>query len=403
MQTIDISNILKKLTFKDDIKSLGGKIYIVGGTVRDLYFNKPSKDLDIVICGVPLDTLMITLKKYGRCDLVGESFGVIKLKIFGTDEDIDIALPRTEKSNGEIGHKAFDIISDHKLPIEDDLYRRDFTINSIAIDMDGNVVDPFDGVRDIENRILRATNPDAFSDDPLRMLRGCGFMCRLGLIPSNETQKMIMENAPKIKGITYERILIEFKKMVEKGSPEHALSILLYTNLYENIFDKKYHYNINFMLGCINTFGEFMYVLIDGINVEHPDIYFKEVMKGDIETAKEIKCLSIITPNVDIFGNSKISEYESRWLLNKVYKIAPHMIDSWIVKNTFKDTKYGFTSGKYPISFKELAIGGDDLIEMGIYGKHIGEALNGIMDAIYKDKIENNKESIIKFLENNEQ
>ena len=124
----------------------GGKIYEVGGPVRDrlLAVEKP-KDLDLIICGIPLNDLKKILKKQGDINLVGQTFGVIKFKPRAYDSVIDISLPRKELSTG-LGHRDFDIDFDHELPIEEDLKRRDFTINAMAREFpSGGLIDPHGG------------------------------------------------------------------------------------------------------------------------------------------------------------------------------------------------------------------------------------------------------------------
>jgi len=206
---------LNDLPFKQEIEGLGAKIYSVGGAVRDEFLGKESKDLDILITGIPMDNLEQLLSKYGRVDAVGKSFGVIKFKPKGSTEDIDIAIPRTEVPTGAGGHKGFDVKSDHTLPIEDDLKRRDLTINAIAKDSEGNIIDPFGGVEDLKNKIIRAVDPNAFNDDPLRMLRAVQFSARFGFTIEPNTMEMIKQTADKVKTISPERVIIEFEKIVK--------------------------------------------------------------------------------------------------------------------------------------------------------------------------------------------
>ena len=140
-----IVKVLQALPFHDQVIEAGGEIYAVGGVVRDELMGRDFKDLDILVRLIEPSTLIDLLKQCGRVDEVGKSFGVIKFKEDGKEE-VDIALPRTEKKmvDGE-GHKAFEVMVDHKLSIKKDLARRDFTINAIAVISDGLVVDPYNG------------------------------------------------------------------------------------------------------------------------------------------------------------------------------------------------------------------------------------------------------------------
>jgi tRNA nucleotidyltransferase (CCA-adding enzyme) len=129
-------------------------VYIVGGCVRDAYLNKPIKDIDLVVDGLTTKQIQDLLVDYGKINIVGESFVVIKFKPFGhTGEDYDIAVPRKDRKTGT-GHKGFDI--ETGVGIKNDLERRDFTINSIAIDIKtGETLDLHNGLEDLKNNILR--------------------------------------------------------------------------------------------------------------------------------------------------------------------------------------------------------------------------------------------------------
>ncbi|MEK7122924.1 MAG: CCA tRNA nucleotidyltransferase [Patescibacteria group bacterium] len=166
--------------------------YLVGGAVRDMLLSRPTKDYDFVVRNVPITTLQKFLKQYGTVRLVGKKFGVLKFK------DYDIALPRTEHSIANTGHyRDFKIKTDHRLPIEDDLSRRDFTVNALAIDLKTNaVIDPFGGIGDIKKKIIRTVGKpnDRFREDYSRMLRAVRFSCQLGFRIEDDTLSAIKKN-----------------------------------------------------------------------------------------------------------------------------------------------------------------------------------------------------------------
>jgi len=382
---------IKDLPFLKDIQNNNGKIYQVGGAVRDTFLNKQSKDLDIVISGIPADQLQKILAEYGRVDMVGATFGVIKFTPPG-GEEIDIAIPRTEKKVGA-GYQGFDVNADHTLAIEKDLERRDFTINSIAKDIDGNLIDPHNGIVDINNKIIRLTNPSAFSEDPLRMLRAVQFASRFGFSIEPETFKMIQTNASSIKEITKERILIEFDKIVNKGNPLIGARLLVSTGLFENIFDSKF-YGTYKPFKYIKKMSEFVYWLIQGFTSDSAE-YFKNVMKGDIKNTAEIKALNLLM-------NSPITTpLEEKRMVFNINKIAPTIMNSYFVMNELDTVLPEFNNGKYPISYKQLAINGNDLINAGYTDKMIGVNLKLAIDAVYSDKIANNKMAIVTYLTKN--
>ncbi|MCH9031558.1 MAG: HDIG domain-containing protein [candidate division Zixibacteria bacterium] len=221
-----------------------GKTYEVGGAVRDkmLRVSEDGKDCDYLVCGAPLEKITETLRKFGRVDLVGKSFGVIKYTEFSRDgEDtitrtFDIALPRTEKSVG-VGHKDFDVVFDPEIPVESDLRRRDFTINSMAIALDdGKLIDPLGGKEDVANRILRVNTNESFDEDPLRMLRAAQFAARFNLMLEPVTMALVKEHAKLVTTISPERIAEELNKLLTRARrPSAGFRIMRDTGLLEHI------------------------------------------------------------------------------------------------------------------------------------------------------------------------
>src|SRR3989338_10342537 len=160
------------------------RVYLVGGAVRDLILERPTKDYDLVVGSVPIPKLERWLADHGQVNLVGKTFGVFKWQPAGwAGEAIDVALPRTEHvSLGSGRYRDFTVQSNPDLPIENDLLRRDFTINALAIDLaSGVIVDPSHGQADIEaKRIKTGGKPEVrFKEDLSRVLRAVRQACQL--------------------------------------------------------------------------------------------------------------------------------------------------------------------------------------------------------------------------------
>ena len=233
---------LKDIIIDEILKQ--GKIYEVGGVVRDRIISPVLKDqeTDYLVCGIRMDELISLLSKFGKVDLVGKSFGVIKFspsrRYSETEEQktFDIALPRKEYSTG-VGHKDFKVEFNHNLKVEDDLYRRDFTINAMAYDLKSKkLIDPLDGKKDIKNRLIRITNPNSFEDDPLRMLRGVQFAARFEFEIEKDTYKSLVENAGLIKTISPERIQEEMNKLLTRAKrPSIGFRLMHKTGLLKEI------------------------------------------------------------------------------------------------------------------------------------------------------------------------
>jgi tRNA nucleotidyltransferase/poly(A) polymerase len=218
---------LAALPFIRALRKHGGRVYTVGGTVRDTLLGHPRKDVDLLVAGVPQKALIRLLRKYGRVQLTGRAFGVIKfLPRRWKGPSIDIALPRTEISLG-IGHRDFAVCFDHTLPIETDLGRRDFTINAMALDLaDGHLIDPFGGRADLAQRSLRQVSDAAFPEDPLRMLRGVQFATRFDLYVDSETRQAMHAHAASITTVAPERIAEELRKLFQATTPSRGFLLM---------------------------------------------------------------------------------------------------------------------------------------------------------------------------------
>ncbi len=196
-----------------------GKLYEVGGSVRDSLIDSSIeiKDRDFLVTGIPYDKLTVILRKFGRVDLVGKSFGVIKFTERGAKDTIDIAIPRKEMSTGT-AHKDFDVDYDPDLPVEVDLKRRDFTMNAIARAVPSEeIIDPYDGREDIRKKLIRIVFPDSIAEDPLRILRGAQFAARFEFKIETETLQKMKDGAGLIETVSLERIAEELNKLLLKA------------------------------------------------------------------------------------------------------------------------------------------------------------------------------------------
>lgn len=210
----------------------GGKVYEVGGSVRDRLLKRSIKDRDILITNLPLESISKILTPYGKITFVGKSFGILKFFPHRQkDIVIDIAIPRKEVSTGP-GHRDFTVEYDPDLPVEVDLGRRDFTINAMAFDVaEQTLIDPFGGKKDLEDKILRQVFSEAFTEDPLRLLRAIQFSARLGLAIEPKTKKSMVENAELIKTVSGERIIEEMKKLMSANRPSSGFELMAETGI----------------------------------------------------------------------------------------------------------------------------------------------------------------------------
>lgn len=194
------------------------KIYLVGGALRDKFLNIPIKDKDyVVVGGTPEEMVKKGFKP------IGKDFPVF----IHPDTKDEYALARTEKKIG-IGYHGFKFYASPKVNLDEDLKRRDLTINAIAQDEDGNIYDPYNGQIDIEKRILRHVS-DAFIEDPLRVLRVARFATLdekfvIHKDTLNLLKKMVLNE--ELKSLAIERVVVEIKKGLEGKKPSQMFRCL---------------------------------------------------------------------------------------------------------------------------------------------------------------------------------
>jgi tRNA nucleotidyltransferase (CCA-adding enzyme) len=196
------------------LRRAGGKPRIVGGSVRDWLLGLKPKDFDVEVYGLDYEALGRALRHFGPTDVVGRSFGVLKVRLGGVE--YDFSLPRRESKTGA-GHRGFAVRPEPGLSEADAAARRDFTINSIAYDpLDDRIIDPHNGQRDLAQRVLRHTS-GAFVEDPLRVLRAMQFAARFDLRLAPETAELCRSIRSSFSELPKERVWGEWDKWATKA------------------------------------------------------------------------------------------------------------------------------------------------------------------------------------------
>jgi poly(A) polymerase len=223
------------------VAGLGVDAYLVGGAVRDELLGLPSKDADFLVPGVDHAGLRAALEPHGRVldlEVAGQLVGV---RLYPRDREIrklvpagiEFAPPRAERSTGP-GRHDFEIVADPSISVEDDMRRRDFTVNAIARRLaDGQLIDPLGGVGDLRARVLRTVSPRSFEEDPLRLVRGLRFVSQLDLDPAEETLDQMREHAGSVRLVSAERVggglqadgLGELSRLLLGSHPAKALRL----------------------------------------------------------------------------------------------------------------------------------------------------------------------------------
>jgi tRNA nucleotidyltransferase (CCA-adding enzyme) len=226
---------------EDFVRGLGLDAYLVGGAVRDEQLGLESKDADFVVPGVDYDGLRLALDPHGRVEDFEVAGRRVGARLFPRDPalrklapaGIEFAPPRAERSTGP-GRHDFEIVADASISIEDDMARRDFTVNAMARRLETDeVVDPFGGKDDLERGVLRIVRPRGFAEDPLRLLRGLRLVSQLGLEPDQETLTQMRAEAQSVALVSGERIggglhadgLGELSKLLLGSQPAKALRL----------------------------------------------------------------------------------------------------------------------------------------------------------------------------------
>ncbi|HKP88099.1 MAG TPA: polynucleotide adenylyltransferase [Blastocatellia bacterium] len=216
----------------------GGRAIIVGGWVRDYLLGIESKDFDIEVYGLEPRKLRAVLETIGQVNTVGEKFAVYKLAFKSQDGarfEIDVSIPRRESKTGR-GHRAFFIEGDPLMTFEEAARRRDFTINAILYDpLTNEIVDPFGGVRDLNERVLRAVAADTFIDDSLRVLRAVQFAARFEMTVDPKTAELC--RSIDLTDLPEERIWGEMDKLLTLADrPSIGLDLALALGVLEQLF-----------------------------------------------------------------------------------------------------------------------------------------------------------------------
>ena len=212
---------------------------------------RPAKDQDFVVPGVGYEELRDALAPHGRVEDLEVAGRRVGLRLYPSDRSlrslapagIEFAPPRTERSTGP-GRHDFEIVASPEISLEQDMARRDFTINAIAKRLEtGELLDPFKGREDLEARVLRTVSPESFREDPLRLVRGLRFVSEHDLDPDEQTLAQMRENASSVRLVSAERIgggfsadgMGELSKLLLGEHPAKALRLAAETGVFAEL------------------------------------------------------------------------------------------------------------------------------------------------------------------------
>lgn len=431
-QLILLRSILNSLEFKDDVLKQGGEIYAVGGIVRDAIMGTPSDDLDIVVRGIPYEKLFSILTRYGKAidtshidDSGKKDFGstifISRNKVFndflsssGVALDVDVMLPRKDaKDPGIKGHRGIKSDINPEYTIEDDLDRRDITINAIAMDIDGRLISNGSGIDDIKNGIIKAVSEDAFIEDPLRMLRSVRFSARYNYDWDPATVKLIRDNASLLSDkeeLPRERFLKEFEKMIGKPDLGRAIKSLVDLGMFKEILGIEPKINDYSRFDNVNSVAEFSYMLFDKESI---NLIIPLIVKNITNSNRDINYAEAINYyRVNIEGENLDFVDSVNKMANVYNKSSSAALESSYINDEHKQIALDFKSGLLPKGEHDIAFKGKEFKDFIVSiirdskgnfnpredGINLGNAKKHAIQAIYAQDIKNEVNSIRNFI-----
>lgn len=376
----------------------GFEAYFVGGSVRDHLLGRSRGDIDIATSALPEDVQAL----FNRTIPVGIKHGTVV--VLHNQEMYEVT---TFRIDGDYQDFRRPSKVEFVTSLEEDLSRRDFTINAIAMDIHGTIIDPFEGQKDLKNKLIQTVgNPDdRFLEDPLRIMRAIRFVSQLDFELSPETKESIKRHAHLLTKISVERVLVEFEKLLT-GQAANEKAIMLIAELqiqnYLPLLDNKAEELRQFAVLCSQqalTLEEQWALLIHILKIEDIEFFFRQ-WKSSNERIKT--CRLYLNVIAGLKNCTNLSRYT-------VYTYGPEAVKSGIrlyclLENKQSDavlTELQTITQSLPIvARKEMAITGNDLIEW--YSKKGGPWLSKTIEiverAVVNGEVENNKENIKEWL-----
>lgn len=386
---------VKAMPVLQTLEDAGFEAYFVGGSVRDVLLHRHVHDVDITTSAYPEEVKELFDKSIDT----GIKHGTVTVLYGG--ESYEITTFRTES-----GYQDFRR-PDHVTfvqNLDEDLKRRDFTINALAMDMHGDIVDLFNGIEDLKNHIIRAVgNPEKrFHEDALRMMRAVRFMSQLEFKLEEKTEQAIKDNHELLKKISVERIREEFVKMGLGSFSREAFQIFLDTQLSEDVPDfagKKDLLQIYPQLKFSPTMETSLWaVIIILLKVPNEKIgkFMRDWKNSNAMTEKVeqiIKMFDLIADHVPT--DYDLFEAGEDIIINTID--VAHILGQPISSEALVD-RYLALPIKKP---SELAVDGRFLIKRGMRpGAQLGHTLNKIRELVVAGEIENSEEAIEQYLDN---
>ncbi|WP_377888821.1 CCA tRNA nucleotidyltransferase [Alkalihalobacillus sp. R86527] len=372
------------------LQEAGYEAFIVGGAVRDLLLDLPVSDFDIASSAHPNEVVNL----FEKVIPTGVKHGTVTV-IF-EDESFEVTTFRSEKKYDDFRHPSEVTFLNR---IDEDLARRDFTINSMALSSNGEIVDPYQGRDDLKSGIIRTVgHPDErFTEDPLRMLRALRFLSVFSFQFEEETFQAIKKNASLLSQIAVERVTAEFNKLLAGSGVEQAMQRILETGVYvylPGLPQMKAYLEIGMKVSFLKTDEERWAWL--AFEKEDP-VFFLKKWRLSNDFIKKVQKILSVSRTVQMDG----------WNRDTVYAALPFERESErvlaVMNNRIPTYEHiDNIASALPITSSDMvAVTGEDLIAWTGQkpGPWVGECLKQIEQAILNEEITNEKSSIKRWLE----
>ncbi|MDM5222203.1 CCA tRNA nucleotidyltransferase [Peribacillus sp. NJ11] len=387
---------LKSVPILELIEGAGFEAYFVGGSVRDYILGRPINDVDIATSATPQEIKLIFPK---TADIGIDHGTVLVITDSGTYE---ITTFRTE--SGYSDFRRPDSVQFVR-SLTEDLRRRDFTMNAMAMDKSGNIIDPFNGKRDLtEKRIITVGNPhERFHEDALRMMRALRFVSQLDFELDQETFDSLKENAQIISEIAVERILVEFEKLLAGSNKLRALSLLLESGLYRYLpqfSSKKEHLSklLNLPLHQLKVAEIWSVIMVHTSDREMEESL--RAWKLPLKTIRNVQRIIQLVKKEPSFENSAIDVFQAgHGVTVQAAKVRAALTGGNVSRaEENAHLRYNELIIKH---MSDLAVTGTDLLNWHQEkpGPWVKEYLEIILKAVLNEELRNDKEEIKRWLE----
>jgi poly(A) polymerase len=371
-------------------KNIGVESYVIGGFVRDKILGRETKDIDVVCVGGGIALAEEAAKLFGKNILVNifKTYGTANIKF--DDEEIEFVGARKESYREESRNPIVEIGT-----LQDDQLRRDFTINAMGISLNekdfGSLVDPFDGLGDIERKILKTplAPTQTFIDDPLRMMRGIRFAAQLQFTLEEKTLQAITDNANRIKIITKERIAEELNKILMCQKPSIGFDLLYKTGLLHIIFPQ--------MVALAGA--EF----VDGYG--HKDNFYHtlQVVDNICETTDDLWLRWAAVLHDIAKPNTKKFEEGHGWTFHGHEAVGARMVPKIFTQLKLpQNEKMRFVQKMVEMHLRPISLTKENITDSAIRRLlfDAGEDIDSLMKLCNADITSKNKQKVKRFLEN---